>query len=200
MFSIKKTVTFIQTIKSSKFICYLCPVKNKDDVNTILESIKSKFPDANHVCYGYIIDSDMKYSDDKEPNKTAGAPILNVLTKKDLNMILAIVVRYFGGIKLGTGGLTRAYSSSVINALNEAEIIELTNGIELKLTFVYDNTKVINQYLKGFDIINTDYHDDITYTVNCSQEQLETLISQLQPYIKNYSHKNIMIEKNTSIN
>ena len=110
-------------IKNSKFICYQYKVKDLDEIYNILNNIKEEHKDATHHCYAYILDNIKKSSDDGEPSRTAGFPILKVLENNNLNNILAIVIRYFGGIKLGAGGLVRAYTKSVTNTLTEDNII-----------------------------------------------------------------------------
>ena len=109
MLSIKDNDKYEEIIKYSKFISFIFRVYSKNEVNDYIDKIKKEYPNATHYCYGYVIDNDIKSSDDGEPSRTAGAPILNQITGNNLNYTLIIVVRYFGGIKLGVGPLTRAY-------------------------------------------------------------------------------------------
>ena len=95
-------------IKNSRFICYIYKVDNIDEINKTLSETRVKYYDATHCCYAYILDNIKKESDDGEPSGTAGIPMLQVLEKNNLNHVLCIVVRYFGKIKLGAGGLVRA--------------------------------------------------------------------------------------------
>ncbi len=99
-------------IKKSKFLGYYYIVDSVDEVKLILESLKKEHKKARHFPYAYKIDNEIKKSDDKEPSGTAGTPILNILDYNNLNHTLIVVVRYFGGIKLGAGGLLRAYSQT----------------------------------------------------------------------------------------
>ena len=99
-------------IKKSKFIGILYEVDNEDEVKDILTNLKKEHKKARHIPYAYKIDMQVKKSDDKEPSSTAGSPILNIIEKKQLNHVLIVVIRYFGGIKLGAGGLIRAYSQA----------------------------------------------------------------------------------------
>ena len=99
-------------IKKSKFIGILYEVDNEDEVKDILTNIKKEHKKARHIPYAYKIDMQVKKSDDKEPSSTAGSPILNIIEKKQLNHVLIVVIRYFGGIKLGAGGLIRTYSQA----------------------------------------------------------------------------------------
>lgn len=103
-------------IKKSKFIGLYYEVNDVEEVNNILESLKKEHKKARHMPYAYKIGSIAKKTDDKEPSNTAGLPIYNIIERKELNNVLIVVVRYFGGIKLGAGGLLRAYSQ----AANEA--------------------------------------------------------------------------------
>ena len=112
MFTIENNVSNEIIINKSRFICYLFKVDNLYDVKKYIEEIKLEYKDATHYCYSYIIGNVKKAFDDKEPSHTAGLPMLNVLENKKLDNILAIVVRYFGGTKLGAGGLVRAYTEA----------------------------------------------------------------------------------------
>jgi uncharacterized YigZ family protein len=102
-------------IKNSKFIGYLFSIKDEEEVNKIIENIKKENKKARHIPYAYKMDNIVKKSDDKEPSGTAGNPILNIINIKNLNNVIIVVVRYFGGIKLGAGGLIRAYSTIANN-------------------------------------------------------------------------------------
>ena len=117
MVEINEIITNEIVINKSRFITTLFPVKNIDDVNYFLSLTKKKYYDATHNCYAYIIGENaniQKCSDDGEPQKTAGFPMLDVLKKNNMTNILAITTRYFGGILLGAGGLVRAYSEFVV--------------------------------------------------------------------------------------
>ena len=125
-------------IEKSKFISYLIPVESKSEASEVLENLRKKHFDATHVCYAYIVNDEVtlyKSSDDGEPSQTAGAPILNVLRKNDLSNVVCAVVRYFGGIKLGAGGLTRAYSNSAIEAVNVATLVTLVDAYQYNLSY-----------------------------------------------------------------
>lgn len=99
-------------LKKSKFIAFYYQVDSLEEVESVLTTLKKDYKKARHIPYAYKIDNSIKKSDDKEPSNTAGGPILNIIEKKELNHILIAVVRIFGGIKLGAGGLIRAYSNS----------------------------------------------------------------------------------------
>lgn len=113
-------------IQKSKFYSYAYPVFNEDKCKEILDNLREKYNDATHICFAYILSSPRveKCSDDGEPTGTAGKPIIELLKKKKLENILVAVIRYFGGIKLGAGGLVRAYTNSANLSLNDCKIIE----------------------------------------------------------------------------
>lgn len=173
MKSVKKNTNTI-TIKNSKFITYIYPVNTKKEIDNYLEQAKNTYPDATHHCYAYILDQTRKESDDGEPSGTAGIPILQVLEKQELNHVLCIVIRYFGKIKLGAGGLVRAYSKSASECLKEHTCI-LEEGYLCNITFSYETSKKIDYLLKDTMIKEKSFHDHITYQVYLSKELLEQL-------------------------
>ena len=162
MFSICKNSKYLYEIKKSKFYVLLYKINDTNDVDKFLLEAKKEYKDATHYCYAYVIDGYSKASDDGEPSGTAGLPILEVLNKKNLDHILCIVVRYFGGIKLGAGGLIRAYANSVTEAINDNEIIELIDGYLVEINESYDNKKEI-EYLFKDNIKEAYYQDKIKY-------------------------------------
>jgi len=161
-------------IKNSKFICLLYKVDSNLEISNYLENVKKIYPNATHYCYAYILDNDKKESDDGEPSGTAGIPILQVLEKNNLNHVLCIVVRYFGKIKLGAGGLVRAYTKSVVECLKN-NIIELRKGFEVNITFSYNNLKQIDYLLKEWEIKNKIFDNDITYNLFLNDKLLNSL-------------------------
>lgn len=162
------------TINKSKFITFLIKINNIEDINKILEIIKKEYKDATHYCYAYIIDNIKRFNDDKEPSGTAGMPILNVLENNQLNHILCIVVRYFGGIKLGAGGLVRAYTKSVTLALEKTNIIDLKQGYKISIKFNYEKSKLVDSLLK--DNVNNKYFgNDVTYDIIIEQKQFNEI-------------------------
>ena len=111
--------TYEEIIKKSRFISYLYEVNSVDEVDEILTELKKEHKKARHLPYAYKINNDIKKSDDKEPGGTAGLPIYTVIERNNLNNTLIVIVRYFGGIKLGAGGLLRSYSSGANNVLKK---------------------------------------------------------------------------------
>lgn len=188
MYSIKNNNKYEETIKYSKFISLIYKVYTKEEVKEYLNKAKESYPSATHYCYGYVIDNDIKSSDDNEPSKTAGIPILNQIINNKLNYTLIIVVRYFGGVKLGVGPLTRAYAKVAREVITPNNIITLTKGYDINITFTYNDIKNIDYLLKDSHIINKTFKDNITYNVIVSEDILNKLI--------NY---NITINKETYI-
>lgn len=164
----------IQIIKKSKFISYIKKVYNTSDANNYLEEIKNIHNDATHVCYAYIIDNQIKFNDDGEPNSTAGLPILEVLRKNDLNYVLAIVVRYFGGIKLGSNGLIRAYSNSTKSLIDD-NMKDIEIGYYIIIEEDYSKNDLINYLLKNSTIVKKDYSNKIYLEVIITKDVLEKL-------------------------
>lgn len=175
MFSIRDNDKFEMVIKNSKFISLIFRVYNKDDVNNILNSVKDEYQGATHYCYGYVIDSDIRANDDNEPSGTAGYPILNQITSNNLNYTLIVVVRYFGGIKLGAGPLTRAYAKVARNVINSNNIVMLEKGYDISINFNYNDIKDIDYILGNCKIINKFFDNDITYNVYVNNDTLNKL-------------------------
>lgn len=164
--------TFI--VKNSKFITELISISNEEEVKANLKALVKKYPKATHYCYAYILKDQKKASDDQEPSNTAGLPMLNVLEKADLINVLAVTIRYFGGIKLGPGGLIRAYQRSVKEALEKAHLKEALPSYLLTITIPYSKQKQLDYLLK--DIPYTKKYDLlITYTINLPQEKLSLI-------------------------
>lgn len=166
MKTIKYNITHEYIIQKSKFISMLYQVNNEEEVINILNRLKLEYKDATHICYAYIINNIKRFQDDGEPSGTAGMPILNVLENQKLNLILAVVIRYFGGIKLGAGGLVRAYTTSVVEALENQDLGEIVSGYKVTITFKYNNSKLVDNTLKNYQIINKEFNSEITYIVN----------------------------------
>lgn len=166
MYTIMEDIEYELIIKNSKFICLLYRIENKVDIQDKLLSVKQIYKDATHYCYGYIIDDEKKCSDDGEPSKTAGMPILNVLENNKIENVLAVVVRYFGGIKLGASGLIRAYSKCVSNALKSEKVIELIDGYKIIITLDYNEINQIDYLLKEVKIKNRIFDKQIKYEVD----------------------------------
>lgn len=194
MKSIEQSITKELIVKKSKFICNIIPIKSEEEIKEILNSIKKEYKDATHNCYGYICGNLKKCSDDKEPSGTAGLPILNILEGYQLNMILAIITRYFGGIKLGVGGLTHAYSDSLKLALKEANIINLEIGKNITIEFSYDDIKLLDNILKNVDVLSKKYEKNVIYNFNITNTHFELLKDNINKYKFNIEKENILIK------
>ncbi len=193
-----KTITkIIQNeiiIKNSKFITVLYPVTTKKEVQSILNEVNAEHISANHNCYAYILNEQMvqKYSDDGEPHKTAGYPILNSLLQNGLDDVLCVVTRYFGGIKLGSGGLIRAYGKSATEAIQKADLKNKVYLEHYELTFTYEYIKNIDHLLQKMEVKvkNKHFYDFVVYEIELQKSRQDAL-SQLQILTK----KSIIIEK-----
>lgn len=193
MKSIKFNIENEFIIKKSKFIAKLYFVTSEIKIKNILDENKTEYKDATHICYAYILNNVERFNDDSEPSGTAGMPILNVLKNNNLNNVLCIVIRYFGGIKLGAGGLIRAYCSSVSEALNKTEIINVVNGKKIKLTFSYDDIKKVNHILNNINIVDKQFDENVKYIIIVKEKNVNSLINQLTELC------NIKIKENTLI-
>ena len=163
MLSVKEYTQNTIIITKSEFVCHLIPCSDIDQAKELIEKYSDK--NATHNCVAYIIGTHERANDDGEPSQTAGMPMLNVLKMKGLTNIIAIVTRYFGGIKLGAGGLTRAYTQSVSEALKEAEIVEKELVDLYEITIDYSFTRKFEHLLKQYNIkcIHQEYTDRVSY-------------------------------------
>ena len=181
------------TIKNSKFIGVIIPIESLDDVKDNLTKLKEEYKNATHYCYAFKLINDKGFSDDGEPNKTAGIPILNVIEGNDLVNVLVVVIRYFGGIKLGPGGLIRAYSNTCKEVINKSTLVELIKGIEASITFNYSKEKEINYLLKDSIIKNKLYEENCTYIIEATKEVLDSISNSVTI---NYKHEKIISKHN----
>ncbi|MBO4666789.1 MAG: YigZ family protein [Bacilli bacterium] len=188
MYTIGKTYQEKQEIKKSEFICTLVPVSSLDEVNDNLSLIRKKYYDATHNCYAYILGNKgeiVKCSDDGEPSQTAGVVILEALKKNELTNILAVVTRYFGGIKLGAGGLVRAYASSTSLAIQTIEKQKIEDCQELTIEVSYPNYNLIEKYLKEFKETNKSFESIIIINLIIPLSKIDELVSKLIEVTKN---------------
>lgn len=141
--------------KRSRFICLLSPVQNKADIQSALDCAREQYPAANHYCWAYVIGAAYQptwvaANDDGEPSGTAGRPMLNVLQQREVGDILAVVVRYFGGVKLGAGGLVRAYSNVTSQALDAAQLKTVLPMTSLTVIIDYAHENFLRNKLAAF--------------------------------------------------
>jgi uncharacterized YigZ family protein len=182
MYKIKNDVTNTIIIDKSKFITTIFRVETVDQINEILALTRKKYYDATHNCYAYIINdgNNQKCSDDGEPAKTAGSPMLDALKKNDLTDCLAITTRYFGGIKLGAGGLIRAYSSSVSEAIKTAKLVETKSLAIYDVTIDYSTYNRLSDFLAKLMIKDTLFASDITLSIALFSEDIENFLNQIK--------------------
>ena len=141
--------------KGSKFLAFAYPVQSEEDIRTHVEHLKREYFDARHHCYAWMLGADkaqFRAFDDGEPNHSAGDPILGQIRSRDITNVLVVVVRYFGGVKLGVGGLVSAYKTAANDALAKANTIEVEITVPLAVTFTYMATSDVMRVLKEYDL------------------------------------------------
>ena len=198
MKSINKTMFHTLDINKSSFHNYLIPVSSVDEVTKKLEELKDKYPDANHHCYAYIIGENrmiQKYNDDGEPSKTAGMPMMDVLLKNDLTNVLAVSIRYFGGIKLGASGLIRAYAKGVAENIKDAVFTTLTEFVKVSLAIPFDEIGHVEKYVRDhFYLEDTLYSTGVTYILHFKKEKYEMFVETITNYTKGKAEIKIIHE------
>lgn len=167
-------------IKKSRFITYLHRTDSEEEAKEFLRLVKKEHPDASHHCTAMIIGNTVRSSDDGEPAGTAGHPMLDVLAGSHMEDILAVVVRYFGGTLLGKGGLVRAYSSSVQEALQNAQLVEIRTLMRWRIVFDYSAIGRIDQFFRAsrIEVLSRQYESDVIYEF-CSRENMEAELNEL---------------------
>jgi uncharacterized YigZ family protein len=188
-YSIKAPSEGLYKEKGSKFLSFAFPVSTETEIRDILERFKKDYYDARHICYAYRIGfSEQKFraNDAGEPAHTAGDPIFNQIKSFDLTNTIVIVVRYFGGTKLGKSGLIQAYKTAAEEALKNAEKIEVTEQVEFTVTFEYEKMNDIMKVLKSFsiDFVHQDFQAVCSMTVRATKNDSEVLVQQLTPHSK----------------
>ncbi|CCX60763.1 MULTISPECIES: IMPACT family protein [Bacteroidaceae] len=175
----------IYTEKRSKFIAIALPVRTVDEVKALLEEYQKKYYDARHVCYAYMLGpqrKDFRANDNGEPSGTAGKPILGQINSNELTDILIIVVRYFGGIKLGTSGLIVAYKAAAAEALAAAEVVEKTVDECIRFWFEYPFMNDVMRVVKeeGPEIVEQGYDMDCRMTLRIRSSLMPRLRARLE--------------------
>ncbi len=188
MKSVKEIVTDTIVINKSKFINYLIPVFSVEEAQAKLTELRGDYHDANHHCYAYIIGNYQevqKYSDDGEPSKTAGMPMIEVLKKQDLTNVLTVSIRYFGGIKLGAGGLVRAYTKSVSEAIKKADFTINVKLAKLEIIIPFDEIGHVEKYIRDhFTLLNTTYDNFVHYSIEVLEKEIDIISSRLSEVTK----------------
>ena len=170
--------------KGSKFLAFTFPVNTTDDVKELIKTFKKDYYDARHICYAYVLGADRKEwraNDDGEPSGTAGRPIMGQINSRELTNILVVVVRYFGGILLGTGGLTIAYKEATADALDQAEIIEKTVDDLFSIHFEYIHMNNVMRIVKetNAQILDQSYDNDCYMHLSIRKKEVEFLKGKL---------------------
>ena len=181
-YTINKVATAEIVEKRSRFIANAYNVESKKEAEERIKELKKKYYDAKHNCFAFsVIENNIlmqKTSDDGEPSGTAGMPILNIINKNNLNNILIVVTRYFGGILLGTGGLTRAYSRVANDAINNSDLLKQEPGLELLVEVSYTENEKFKFYCEknNINIINVEYNENISYKIELNEKEYEKIV------------------------
>ncbi len=174
------------TEKGSKFLGFAFPVGDKESIDTLLRDIRKTYYDATHHCYawqlGYGKNMTFRYNDDGEPSGTAGKPIYNAITRLGLTDILVVSVRYFGGTKLGTGGLIRAYGTSASDTLNIAKIKTMEIGDKIRFVCSYEHHPIIMRTLNQYHIIllDQDFGEHVTVIVEIDEQDTQCVLNDVK--------------------
>ena len=198
--TVKDKAERLEIIERSKFICKLFHVESEDEAKIYIEMVKKEHSLATHNCYAYIADEKglvQKFSDDGEPQGTAGLPMLNALKAQGLKQTLAVVTRYFGGIKLGTGGLARAYGGAVTECAREAEIVNMHPVILLKTKTDYDEYSKLNNLIMRLNlpVLDTVFDNGVTVKFAIKIENENSEKQFLDKLLDLFKGKDIIKEK-----
>lgn len=174
--------------KGSKFLAFIYPVTSEQEVKQILDKLKKEYHDARHHCYAYILGKEMenfRANDAGEPPHTAGDPILNQLKSASLTNVLLVVVRYFGGTKLGKSGLIAAYKQAAADAVKNAEIVEGLETLDFTIRFPYDSTSQIMNILSQLDaqIKDQKYEMDCLIRFSVAKSKDEEVTNLLDEFL-----------------
>ncbi len=189
------------SIQKSKFIGYAMPVENEDEANLFIERIKKKHYNATHNVPVYLLGDDMstqRYSDDGEPSGTAGVPVLEMLKREGITNLCIVVTRYFGGIKLGTGGLVRAYTEAAQKVIEQAKIVDKAVYRKIELTLAYHMHGKIQNALMLMDHVvleDTQFSDQVTMSLYVVEGEQENLSEKLIDLTSNQIEINILNSK-----
>jgi uncharacterized YigZ family protein len=183
--TIKKLSEGTYSEKRSKFLAFAMPVSSVDEVKQLVAEYQKKYYDARHVCYAYMLGAErleFRANDNGEPSGTAGKPILGQINSNELTNILIIVVRYFGGIKLGTSGLIVAYKAAAAEAIAAAEIIEKTVDEDITVFFEYPFMNDVMRVVKDLEpqIVSQGYDTDCSMTLRIRKDSMPQLKARLE--------------------
>ncbi|GGF30119.1 IMPACT family protein [Echinicola rosea] len=171
--------------KGSKFLAFAYPVQDEDEIKERLEALKKKYYDARHHCYAYMLGRDQsqfRANDDGEPNHSAGDPILGQIRSHELSNVLIVVVRYFGGTKLGVGGLITAYKTAAAEAISANEIITAVVTKKIRFRFDYLDMNDVMRLIKDYDlqIIKQDFDNTCSMTLSIREKLWGEVTAQLE--------------------
>jgi len=178
--------------KKSKFIANVFYVESVEEAEEKVKEIKKKYFDARHNCFAYSVFTKdgivNRFSDDGEPSGTAGSPMLNILNSRDLTNLVVIVTRYFGGILLGTGGLVRAYTGAIQEALTQITEVCKDLGLEVKLQTTYQDLEKLKYYLKqnNIEITHIEYNENVEVFVDITQIKYDKFLQEIEGYDLNF--------------
>ena len=181
--TLAKAVSAEIIIKKSRFIGHIIPVQGRASAQMLIADFRLQHPEARHVCWALLAGGESGMSDDGEPSGTAGRPMMQVLQHKHLDGVLAVVIRYFGGIKLGAAGLTRAYTDAIASAVLNAEIITpiRLDCLQIALPFAEENRVRHHLQQSGGDIVAHAYSaSEVTLDVELKADDSEAILQQLQ--------------------
>lgn len=182
--TIKEDFIAEEEIKKSRFICHLKRVYTEEEARAFISEIKKEHHKANHNCSAFTLGDRQEIqrsSDDGEPSGTAGVPMLEILKKREITNVCAVVTRYFGGIKLGSGGLIRAYAGSVGHALDQVGLVKFVTQEQLILTLDYGNYDGLQRFLssQGLVISESEFLSDVTVKLFVDLDKTEQLLADL---------------------
>ncbi|MEY8294011.1 YigZ family protein [Limosilactobacillus caviae] len=175
--TIAKNTSYEQVIKKSRFICTIARISSEEDAQAIIASVQAANKKANHNCYAYMLgdnDQIQRKSDNGEPSGTAGVPMLESLKLAKIHDVVAVVTRYFGGIKLGAGGLIRAYSNTTTGAIHQAGLIQRVKQATLKITVSYSQHDPLLYYLKEnqLEVAGEEYGVNVVTSIYVNEDEL----------------------------
>ena len=182
--TIKQAHSIENVISKSRFIAYIKPVSTENEAKAFIDEIKTKHKDATHNCSAYTVGPEMniqKANDDGEPSGTAGIPMLEILKKQEIHNVCVVVTRYFGGIKLGAGGLIRAYSGAVRDVIYDIGRVELREAISVTVTLDYDQTGKFEYELASTTFLLREqfYTDKVSYQIDVVKNEYDAFIDFL---------------------
>ncbi|KAA9317970.1 YigZ family protein [Staphylococcus epidermidis] len=182
--TIKQAHSIENVISKSRFIAYIKPVSTENEAKAFIDEIKTKHKDSTHNCSAYTVGPEMniqKANDDGEPSGTAGIPMLEILKKQEIHNVCVVVTRYFGGIKLGAGGLIRAYSGAVRDVIYDIGRVELREAIPVTVTLDYDQTGKFEYELASTTFLLREqfYTDKVSYQIDVVKNEYDAFIDFL---------------------